>query len=86
MDNAMQLKRRIGAYSFAIWELTLYLDTHPQCACALGKYHEFKQARRQLIDEYETQFGPFVLTSNDVKGECWTWVDGPWPWECRGGN
>ncbi len=86
MDNCTQLKHRIGAYQFAIWELTLYLDTHPHSVCALEKYHEFVAMRRRLIEEYEAQYGPWVMDSNSVRGDCWTWVDGPWPWECRGGN
>ena len=86
MDNCAQLKRRIGAYQFAIWEMTLYLDTHPQCAYALAKYHEFMEVKDRLIEEYEEQYGPWVMTSNDVRGDCWSWVDGPWPWEGKGGQ
>ncbi|MBP3435528.1 MAG: spore coat protein CotJB [Clostridia bacterium] len=86
MDDRMTLKHRIGAYTFAIWEMTLYLDTHPHETCALNKRRELMEARCQLIDEYEAQYGPFVRTSEDVKGDCWSWIDGPWPWEYGRGN
>ncbi len=86
MDNAAVQKRRIGAYAFAILELTLYLDTHPQSLCALPKLNELQARRRQLIEEYEAQYGPLVMTSNHESTNSWTWIDGPWPWECRGGN
>ena len=83
----MALRHRIGAYSFAVWEMTLYLDTHPHETCALNKRRELMEMRCQLVDEYEAQYGPLVLTSNDVVGEQhWDWIDGPWPWECGRGN
>ena len=84
MDNCVLMKNRIGAYQFAIWEMTLYLDTHPQSTCALEKLYELRQMRDRLIAEYETQYGPWVVTSNDVQGDRWSWVDGPWPWEGKG--
>lgn len=86
MDNRTQLERRIGAYAFALWEMTLFLDTHPDNTCALEKFKEFRFERDRLIAEYEEQYGPYVLTSDRVDGECWTWVHGPWPWEYKGGN
>lgn len=86
MDNCTALKQRINAYQFAVWEMTLYLDTHPQSACALEKYKELRAMRRRLIEEYEEQYGPWMPDSNSVDGECWSWVDGPWPWEGKGVN
>ena len=81
MDNRMQLKQRIGAYQFAVWEMTLYLDTHPQCAAALSKYDEYRAMVARLIEEYEANYGAWEPDSNSVRGECWSWVGGPWPWE-----
>ena len=55
---------------FRIWELQLYLNTHPcdQQALAL---------MRKLIAQTDTDCGCAVTT------DCsrWTWCDGPWPWE-----
>ena len=80
-NNACALKRRIGAYRFAVWEMMLYLATHPDCTAALEKLREFQAITGRLVEEYEQQYGPLVLTSDDVRGERWSWVDGPWPWE-----
>ncbi len=82
MDEKLALRRRIGAYAFAVWEMTLYLDTHPTCPAALAKRRELMEEQCRLTDEYEAQYGPLVLTSRDAVGEHhWDWVDGPWPWE-----
>lgn len=86
MDNCAALKQRINAYQFAVWEMTLYLDTHPQSTCALEKFKELRAMHHRLIEEYEEQYGPWMPTSNSVEGDRWSWVDGPWPWEGKGGQ
>ncbi len=88
MDNRMQLRRRIQAYQFAIWEMTLYLDTHPHDTCALAKRAELMAASKRCREEYESQYGTLIITSQDVPCDatCWSWVDSPWPWECERGN
>ncbi len=80
-----QLVRRIHAYDFAILEMGLYLDTHPGDTCALQKRQELQAERAALVMEYEEKFGPYVVTDKDVRGDCWTWVNNPWPWECDWG-
>lgn len=80
-----QLVRRIHAYDFAILEMGLYLDTHPSDTCALKKRQEFQTEREALVMEYEAKYGPYVVTDTDVRGDSWTWVNNPWPWECEWG-
>lgn len=87
MDERTVLKNRLGAYAFAVWEMTLYADTHPQDACALAKRRELMEARQALAGEYEAKYGALNLTSDEVTGDDgWSWIDGPWPWECGRGN
>ena len=77
------VEKRIGAYKFALYDLGLYLDSHP---CD-EKLRQVYQARlRQLIDEYEQHYGKFVNTMADVQ-ENWTeWVKDPWPWDGMKGD
>ena len=60
------------AVPFLLWELHLYLDTHPDDAEAIAAY-------RQLLpdDDPETAAG---AESGETR---FHWVDGPWPWEFR---
>lgn len=83
---AYKLARRIHAYDFAILEMGLYLDTHPCDSAALHKRHELQAMRDALVAEYETNYGPYIVTDRDVRGDEWTWVNGPWPWELERGN
>ena len=79
--NKNALRKKICAYDFAIFEFGLYLDTHPWDTKALAKRQSLQAERRQLVAEYERNFGPYIVKSTQVKGNRWTWVDNPWPWE-----
>lgn len=77
-----ELKRAIYEYDFAMHELVLFLDSHPtnQKAMSLLSAHRIKRA--ELVKEYESKYGAFIVTTHDVPaGECWKWLKGPWPWE-----
>ena len=84
MNKKYELKKKIHALDFAIHELVLFLDTHPtnQKAMTLLKDYRFKRA--ELIKEYESQFGDYIVPPNDVTANgCWQWLDGKWPWEYK---
>ena len=74
--------KRICAYDFAIYEMVLYLDTHPGCPRGLEKLSRLRKERTVLINEYEKRYGKYVKTHDDVPTDGhWSWIDGPWPWE-----
>ena len=52
----------------------------------MEKFKELRAMHHRLIEEYEEQYGPWMPTSNSVEGDRWSWVDGPWPWEGKGGQ
>lgn len=70
----------INEVSFAIDDIVLFLDTHPNNREALRYYEEYKKLRQQAVNEYTRLYGPLqkdeVISSNG-----WTWGQGPWPWE-----
>lgn len=75
------MRDRISAYDFAMWEMTLYLDTHPNDGEAMELMEAYRRKRGELMDCYERRFGPWVTASHEVRGDRWSWVDSPWPWE-----
>ena len=82
MTEKDMLMRRIAAYSFTMWELGIYLDTHPMDEKALKTRADVRQKRMVLVQEYEMKYGPYVVTSEDVNAAArWTWIDNPWPWD-----
>lgn len=80
-NNKCMLRRRITAYDFAMYELVEYLDTHPNDIRALRLREDYQAKRADCVREYEAQFGPYIVTANDVTGDRWSWIDNPWPWE-----
>lgn len=39
--------------NFALIEMALYLDTHPECPCGLETYHDYHHSIKKAIDIYE---------------------------------
>lgn len=76
------LKRKIFELDFALHELVLFLDTHPESREALALTEDFRTKRAELVKLYEEHYGKLVITPADVKPEGrWGWIDSPWPWE-----
>lgn len=85
MNKKAKLKRYIDALDFAIYEMVLYMDTHPTCTRSQNAFNELKRRRKEAIAAYEAEFGDYVTTAASVtpRGE-WSWINGPWPWENEG--
>ncbi len=73
------LMNQIDEASFAIDEILLFLDTHPNDLAALDYYRNAVAMRRQAMDVYQRQFGP--LMADSVYSNRWDWINDPWPWE-----
>ena len=73
------LLKKISTYQFAVFDLQLFLDTHPNDKKTLEKMYEYKNAVKPLIKEYEEKYGP--LTKSMTSSNNWSWIMGPWPWE-----
>ncbi len=71
-------------YSFAINDLNLWLDLHPDDRNALIFFKELVKEEKEAKKEYMTMYGP--LTVNKVTGDKFDWIDSPWPWDDLGGN
>lgn len=79
MTEKEALRRRIYAVRFALWELHLFLDTHPNNSDAARKQEEYKSRNEALTAEFEEKFGPIGETPENTSR--WAWICDPWPWE-----
>lgn len=72
------LLKKISTYGFAMLDLQIFLDTHPNDEKTLSKIRKFRDILQPLREEYERNYGP-LTKSEDTNN--WTWVNAPWPWE-----
>jgi spore coat protein JB len=79
MTEQQRLMRKINACMFAMWELKIFLDTHPKDCGAIKRLDEYEKETQALTQQYEEAYGP--LTISDTTTNRWAWVQEPWPWE-----
>ena len=80
-DLRRKMIQEIRGYDFAITELALYLDTHPDDACAVNMYNSFTKQLNEAIRNYECKYGPLTNFGYGKSGCPWQWVEQPWPWD-----
>ena len=73
-----EMMMKIMEYKFAIGDLALYLNTHPEDEKALCLHNEYCKEAKVLTDNYQRVYGPL---SNDYPCNKWRWLEQPWPWE-----
>lgn len=82
-----QLMKQINEVSFAVNDLQLYLDTHPDCREGLRMMAGKLEQRRRLLGVYARKFGPLTLDSANLSDEdTWKWMQQPFPWQQKGGS
>ena len=79
------LMQRIRAYQFALYDLGMFMDSHPTDNAAMQLRAIYREKLKKLINEYEQCYGAFVQTQADVEESWVEWVKDPWPWD-EGGN
>ncbi len=70
---------QINEVSFALDDLRLYLDTHPDCAEALALFSEYMDKRAELVGKYTENYGPLDSYCLNTSGG-WNWNSAPMPW------
>jgi len=79
VDNLCTRMREVQRQAFAVQELKLFLDTHPDCTeamTALSAACEKLGAARAAYNEL-APLAPCAAAGNPG----WTWGCMPWPWE-----
>ena len=81
MENKRrQLMYAIQMYDFYLYELQLYLDSHPTCQNGLHAFRKYRELRKKAVSTYTELFGPIA----PLQSQCdnvFEWAKGPWPWE-----
>lgn len=75
-DARREMMQEIRCLEFAINELALYLDTHPEDEKALCLHRKYCKEAKELKDKYQKVFGPLTINFPCNK---WRWLEEPWP-------
>jgi len=78
------LMNQIFAISFAVNDLTLYLDTHPDCPNGTSLFYELLKKRLDLLAEFSRKFDPltqFSMGIDHFDASKYRWSEGAMPWE-----
>ena len=73
-----EMEMQIKEYQFAITDIALYLDTHPEDQRALCLHREYTRILKDLRNKYQKVYGPLTIEYPCNK---WRWLEEPWPWE-----
>ena len=72
----------LSAICFAVHELNLYLDIHPENESMFMLFNDYQKEANRLTEEYERLYGPLNIDSKEMMIE-FTWDSDKWPWEGR---
>lgn len=78
--NQEQLLRWIDRASFAMLDMVLYLDTHPEDVEGIKYFNHYMEQRQAAMRAYAESYGPLSL-SMAKSTDYWDWSDTPLPWE-----
>ena len=79
-----ELLYKIMENDFAINDLNLYLDLHPEDDKMYEKFKMYTNECIELKDKYSKIYGPLTLEQTNSKN--YKWEENPWPWDNTGGS
>jgi len=76
-----QLLLRLNEVCFYAHELNLLLDVNPDNKELLQKFNEYRNMSNDLLNQYESLYGPITMSSNSLNSYPFAWSTTPFPWE-----
>lgn len=74
-----RLLLEIYEYDFALNDLSLYLDLHPNDDQIYKLFRIYTEKENKLVSEFEQKYGPLNLSDSDY--DSYLWYKGKWPFE-----
>ena len=71
-----EMMKQIKCLSFAVVDISEYLDTHPDDKKALCLHREYCNQLEEIKNKYQKVFGPLSIYYPCNK---WRWLEEPWP-------
>ena len=80
-NEQAEMLTNLDALGFAMIDLNLYLDVNPDDRSAIDLYNQYRNQKEKLMNEYQSKYGPILLSSQALNTYPWAWDNRPWPWE-----
>lgn len=71
---------QLQAMRFAVAELGLYLDTHPEDKDATALFNQYVEQYAGALQMYERKRGALTQMDAAASGN-YDWLNDPWPWD-----
>ncbi len=81
MNEQAELLTYIDIFDFALIDIGLYLDVHPDNQKMIELYNNFLEEKKSILKKYEENYGALTMDSSALKVMPWNWDCNPWPWE-----
>ncbi len=81
MNEQAKLLTEIDSLCFALTDLNLYLDINTNDKDIINLYNQYRQKKNNLLNQYQKNYGPITLDSENLNKNPWEWDNSPWPWE-----
>lgn len=81
MPSRKDLLHLINVASFAVDDVKLFLDTHPENKEALAYFQEYNAIRTQALEDFSRLYGSLTLDSITTCSDYWKWIEVPYPWQ-----
>ncbi|HWO55682.1 MAG TPA: spore coat protein CotJB [Paenibacillus cookii] len=76
-----ELLEQLQVIDFALVELNLYLDTHPDDLKRIEQYNRLAQERIPLVRKFQELYGPLMHFGHAYSKFPFEWPESPWPWQ-----
>lgn len=81
--NEEALLLKLSQMEFALNDLSLYLDLHPNDMAVFNKFREYTNEYKRYLNEFEKTYRPLCLSS--INKDSYEYYKNPWPWDNDGG-
>ena len=81
MNEQEKLLYELDSIGFAMHDLNLYLDMHPEDQSMVALFNDYRRKLEELTKNYESMYGPLTVNSNEMENKTFSWVNTSWPWE-----
>ncbi|MGB4587632.1 MAG: spore coat protein CotJB [Clostridiaceae bacterium] len=73
--------KELQELEFALIDLNLYLDTHPNDDEAMMKKATYMETLMELSTKYQENHTPLLARNIKTNEDQNKWLNDPWPWE-----